>query len=73
MRSKNRTIEVIARKDITMPLFIELAHRHLVKEMPTTTSARNQDFNVPVDLVRLAAGDAAASTIEEITLGYSKS
>lgn len=70
MRSRNRQIEVIVRRDITFPLFIELGHRQLTKGMPSHTTAKNQEFTIPVDTVRLACGDEMANEIEEITLHY---
>ena len=59
----------MVRKDLGLPLFIELAQRHLEKEARPVPNQK--EFNVPVDLVQLACGDSGlTSTIEELILVY---
>lgn len=66
----------------TLPMFIQLGHRHLEKEhqqlpAPLTTSSKVVEFNIPIDLVHLSVsgmlGDQDLTfldDVEEVVLGY---
>lgn len=76
MKSKVRTIEVSKAINIgTMPMFIQMIHRHFEKENPAEAFSVGQvkTYRAPVDLLRLTVSDPTlTSDVEEVTFTYGK-
>ena len=76
MKSKNRTIEVNKASNLgTMPMFIQMTHRHFEKENPPEAFSVGsvKTYRAPVDLLRLTVSDPALTRdIEEVTFTYGK-
>ena len=53
------------------PLFIEIAQRHLEKEIAAGFDGRNQ-FTIPADILRLSVPDLYVDEIEEVQLVYKR-
>ena len=76
MKSKNRTIAVSKALNLgTMPMFIQMIHRHFEKENPPEAfkAGSEKTYKAPVDLLRLTVSDPAlTSDVEEVTFTYGK-
>ena len=78
MKSNNRTIEVSKAANIgTMPVFVQMIHRHFEKENPspaeTFAAGSRMTYKAPVDLLRLTISEPAlTSDMEEVTFTYGK-
>lgn len=73
MKSKSKALEVRKAVNIgTMPVFVQMIHRHFEKENPAEHESRGS-YAAPLDLLRLSVSDPALLTdIERIVFTYGK-